>query len=153
MAGFTENSGSNALMSDINVTPFVDVALVLLVIFMATSGIIIRAALEVDVPVATNAVPQEERAIRSIVLNEDGSIKLDGKPVTRERLAATLEREVAKRDQRNRAGGHRASRPRVIISAGGRHAYQSVMDIVDMVQGAGVRIIALNTKYKEEAEP
>jgi len=139
MAGFIGNKNGDALMSDINVTPFVDVSLVLLVIFMATSSIIIRTALEVDVPVAANATSKDETTIRSIILKKDGSLALDGKPVTREGLAAAIKRDRTK-----------SQRMRVIVSAGGRHDYQAVIDVIDIVQGAGVSGIALNTKYKEE---
>ena len=139
MAGFAGNRNGDGLMSDINVTPFVDVSLVLLIIFMATSAIIIRAALEVDVPVAANATSKEEPTIRSIILKSDGSLAMDGKPVTREGLAAALEKDRSK-----------SPRTRAIVSAGGRHAYQAVIDLIDLLQGAGVSAIALNTKYKEE---
>jgi biopolymer transport protein TolR len=151
MAGFIGDKSGDALMSDINVTPFVDVSLVLLIIFIATSSIIIRAALEVDVPVAANATSKDETAIRSIILRSDGSLALDGKSVTRAGLAAALKADVVASLKLERG---RRAKTSVIISASGGHGYQEVVDVIDLVQGAGVGAIALNTKFKEaEALP
>ncbi|PIW00084.1 MAG: biopolymer transporter ExbD, partial [Deltaproteobacteria bacterium CG17_big_fil_post_rev_8_21_14_2_50_63_7] len=54
MAGF-KTSGDDDVLSDINVTPLVDVVLVLLIIFMVTASAIVKAAIAVDLPKASTA--------------------------------------------------------------------------------------------------
>ena len=54
MAAVTHNDGDDVIAS-INIIPFVDIVLVLLVIFMVTSTVIVKAAIKVDLPTAANA--------------------------------------------------------------------------------------------------
>ena len=143
MAGFkTEND--DGLISGINVTPFVDVVLVLLIIFISTSTVIVRAALDLDIPVAGNAEKKDEPPILSIRLTDDNSVELNGEPMSREVLKDRLEREVAVRRRHDTT--HKGQSVQALISASGAHAYQAVVDLIDLVKGTGVNTIALNTK-------
>ncbi len=79
-------------MSDINVTPLVDVMLVLLVIFIITAPLL-TSAIRLDLPKAgSEAAPAAPPAFVMLSLDREGRIFLDDKPVTPEALPAELAR-------------------------------------------------------------
>ena len=121
-----------------------DVVLVLLIIFISTSTVIVRTALDLDIPVAGNAEKKDEPPILSIRLTDDNSVELNGEPMSRKALKDRLEREVA--DRRRHDTAHKGQSEQALISASGAHAYQAVVDLIDLVKGAGVSTIALNTR-------
>ena len=61
----------------INVTPLVDIALVLLIIFMVTANFIVRETMEVDLPRAANA-GETVQGLINVVMDKDGALFLDG---------------------------------------------------------------------------
>ena len=143
MAGFKTDNDSG-LIGEINVTPFVDVVLVLLIIFMSTSTVIIRTALDLDIPVASNAETMDETAIHSILLEEDNTLELNGEPSDEKTLIRYLKRAVAESKRRRKNG--KSEPVQALISAGGDHDYQDVVHLIDVVKGTGVGAIALNTR-------
>ena len=152
MAGFKSDNDDD-LIGDINVTPFVDVALVMLVIFMATSAVIARTALDLEIPVAANSEEKEGPPILSVVLNEDESVALNGEPIDRPALENALRRQVQENQSaRNDKGKPDPVETQVLISARGEHPYQKVVDLIDLVKGTGVNAIALNTKVPPKEE-
>ncbi len=87
-------SDSDALMSEINVTPFVDVMLVLLIIFMVTAPMMVQGV-DVDLPTATAApLPSDENHLM-ISVDKDGTVYLNNQEVPvgflAEKLGAILE--------------------------------------------------------------
>ena len=66
--------------SDINVTPLVDVVLVLLIIFMVTANFIVRETVEVDLPRAANTNDKTLQGPVMITLDKDANLFLDGAP-------------------------------------------------------------------------
>ena len=73
-------------INEINVTPLVDVMLVLLVIFMVASIYIVKDAIEVDLPKAASAGETLDTTL-SIVIDRDGGLYLNGRPTPREVIA------------------------------------------------------------------
>jgi len=70
------------LITDINVTPFVDVVLVLLVIFMVTASLLVRKGIDVELPQASNAQPLNSKGkVEEVVisLTQNGETFVDGK--------------------------------------------------------------------------
>ncbi|HSN29541.1 MAG TPA: biopolymer transporter ExbD, partial [Kofleriaceae bacterium] len=78
------------IIAEINVTPLVDIMLVLLIIFMLTAHLIAKQAIEVELPRASNATTLKPTTI-AVTLTSDGSLYLNDKAVT----AAALRNEVA----------------------------------------------------------
>jgi biopolymer transport protein TolR len=76
------------LVSEINITPFTDVILVLLIIFMITTPLIRELDIKVNLPEAKSGTPGEnvQQAEASITITREGVIYLDGKPVTKREL-------------------------------------------------------------------
>ena len=121
-------------ITDINVTPLVDISLVLLVIFMATAPLISRRALNVDVPAAAQQDRAEVEALQ-IVYGRDRALSLGGRPVSREELGRGLA-GLARRDPGLR----------VIVAADRAIAYGEIVGLLDLVRGAGLRKVSLEVR-------
>ncbi len=97
MAPFRSN-GQKRLVSDINVTPLVDVMLVLLIIFMITAPMMTQG-LDVDLPeTTTKSLRQKENPI-VVTIDKDGKIMLDKIIVTRALLKQQLERSPSEKKE------------------------------------------------------
>jgi biopolymer transport protein ExbD len=81
MASLEDASDDEGLLASINIIPFVDIVLVLLVIFMLTSATIIRASLKVELPKAASAGSRVESTL-NLVYSKDEKLAIDGQPVS-----------------------------------------------------------------------
>ncbi len=124
--------GDDEMISGINVTPLVDITLVLLIIFMVTATYIVREAIEVDLPRAAHA-GEATGATLAVVVTKDGSIYLDGVRRSEQELRART-REAVIRDRDARA----------IISADKASLHGAVIHVIDLVKGEGVSRFAIN---------
>ncbi|MFA6238412.1 MAG: biopolymer transporter ExbD [Bacteriovorax sp.] len=95
MGNMNQNSGDDEnIISEINMTPLIDIMLVLLIIFMVTSTAALESGLDIELPktALTNEKPQDKILI--ITLDREGKVSLQGKNVPDadlpERVAATL---------------------------------------------------------------
>jgi biopolymer transport protein TolR len=121
-------------MAEINVTPLVDVMLVLLIIFMVTAPLLV-AGVPVDLPDArAQSLPQDNTPIQ-ISLNGEGRIYIDHLAIAPAALPAKL---AALREARS-------DEARVYVRADRRLDYGRVMGVVGEVNGAGFRKVALVT--------
>ena len=132
MAGISNGGGDDELISGINITPLVDIVLVLLIIFMVTATYIVRDAIEVDLPRAAHGGEATGTTL-AVVLTREGTIYLDGVKRTEAELAART-REVVAKDRDARA----------IISADKGALHGAVVRVIDVVKGAGVSRFAIN---------
>src|ERR1700756_3727766 len=94
MAGGGQQNGGGT--SGINVPPLVDITLVLLIIFMATSHIIAQRAMKLNLPKAANTAESPTPAI-AVTLAADRALTLNGEAVTRDALATNL-KQMARLD-------------------------------------------------------
>jgi len=85
--------GHSAALAEINVTPFVDVVLVLLIIFMLTAHVM-EFGIEVDVP-ATRNVQNTAKEMPVVTITREGEITLNGKPVNINDLPNTIKHQYA----------------------------------------------------------
>ncbi len=134
MAGTGDVGGDDDLIADINVTPLVDVVLVLLIIFMVTATYIVRASIDVDLPRAAHG-GDAVGTVLSVVLTRDGQVFLDGVRRTEEELVART-REAVRRD----------ADTRVIISADRGALHGAVVRVIDLVRGAGATRFAIHVE-------
>ncbi len=126
--------GDEEMISGINVTPLVDVVLVLLIIFMVTATYIVREAIEVDLPRAAHAGESTGAAL-AVVLTRDGAIYVDGEKASEAELARRA-RQLVSRDREARA----------IISADKGALHGAVVRVIDLVRGAGVTRFAIHVE-------
>lgn len=122
----------SGVVAEINVTPFVDVVLVLLVILMVTSLDIARAALSVDLPKAASAGDAVPSTL-SVLIEPTGQVLLDGEPVDEAALATRVRREK-----------DADSEVRAVIAADQSASYGAVVRVIDIVKQSGVAAFALD---------
>jgi len=136
MASISEDEGGGddegGMISGINVTPLVDITLVLLIIFMVTATYIVRQAIHVDLPRAANA-GESTGVTLAIILTKDGDIYVDGKKRDETGLRDAA-REALAKDKDTRA----------IISADKNALHGSVVRVLDLIKGEGVSKFAIN---------
>jgi biopolymer transport protein ExbD len=125
------------VIAHINVVPFVDIVLVLLIIFMLTSSVIVRASIPVDLPTAA-AADSEVSSTLNIVMDAQGTLFLDGSEVSR----AELEGHVAR-------AAWKDNDAQAVISADRAVDYGRVVNLIDMVKSKGVTTFALNIQREE----
>ncbi|MCP3102101.1 biopolymer transporter ExbD [Myxococcus sp. K15C18031901] len=137
MAGSAQDNDEE--ITGINVTPLVDIVLVLLIIFMVTANFIVRETVEVDLPRAANG-GETVQGLVNVVLDKEGKLYFDGTEVSEADLSRKVAEAVAK-DKDTRA----------IISADQTIAYGQVMRLIDTVKGQGIAKFALN--IEKDAAP
>jgi len=131
MAGGGNFSEDDAI-TDINVTPFVDVVLVLLVIFMVTAGFIVNKGVKIELPQAATAEQLASQKTFNILVAPDGGIMLDGAKVTRDELAAAGKTALS-------SGGKVVA----MIGADKGVIYSYVVGVMDTLRSVGVNDFAL----------
>ena len=85
--GGEDDSG---MMAEINVTPLVDVMLVLLIVFMVTAPLLIPQSLGVKLPKTDSVQSPVNRDLMKLLISPDGNIQLDGKPISDRDFKALL---------------------------------------------------------------
>jgi biopolymer transport protein ExbD len=128
-------------ITGINVTPLVDVTLVLLIIFMVTTSYIVKAAIEVDLPQAATAQDTRSTSL-SVILTRRGELYLNDRPTTEQSLAEYVRSEVQTNPD-----------VQVLIGADTELAYGRVVGLIDLIKQNGVRRYALNVAYEERRSP
>ncbi len=121
------------VLASINIIPFVDIVLVLLVIFMLTSATIIRATLKVDLPKAAAGGGKVESTI-NVMYTKAGELFLNGDKIPSIRDAAPIIRAEATKNPKVQA----------VISADKGVEYGRVVEIIDTVKQNGVGAFALD---------
>ncbi len=123
------------VMSEINVTPFVDVMLVLLVIFMVTAPLM-QQGIDVNLPKAKGKeLPPEERFI--VTVKSNGDIFLNDMPVSLSEL-------------KNKLSGLSKRNPEVFLRADRSVSYGFVAELMAEVKDAGIERLGLVTEPKRE---
>jgi biopolymer transport protein TolR len=125
-------------ISEINMVPFIDVMLVLLIIFMVTAPLITAGV--VDLPSVGKARQRSDPRVIELVVGADEALRLrvDGKEAGSLALA-----DIAAR-VRNAQGGVESTP--VVISADRSVRYESVVKVMDALQRAGIQRVGLSVK-------
>jgi biopolymer transport protein TolR len=125
-----------APMAEINVTPLVDVMLVLLIIFMVTAPLLVTGV-PVELPESrANALDQKDEPVE-IAIDKEGAIFIDGTEVPPSELAARLEELAASQD---------AANPRQIMLRGDTSiSYGQMMRVMGELNRAGLNSVSLVT--------
>jgi biopolymer transport protein TolR len=122
-------------MSEINVTPFVDVMLVLLIIFMVAAPLL-TVGVPVELPrTAANALPTDQEEPLTIALASDGRILVQNSEVERDDLVPLLRSVAAERET-----------DRIYLRADGDISYEGVMQVMGALNASGFRSIGLVTE-------
>jgi biopolymer transport protein TolR len=124
------NSDNGGIIAGINVTPLVDVMLVLLVIFVVTAKIIVTPAVPLDLPHAAHG--EEVQVVLSIVVPVRGPTLVNG-------AAVTDDSELEKHAQ---AAFAASSDLRAVIQADGEVPHRKVIHLLDELKGLGITRVA-----------
>jgi biopolymer transport protein TolR len=138
MAIRVEESGDD-MIAAINVTPLVDITLVLLVIFMVTATYVVREAIEVDLPRAASGGETVGPTL-AFALDREGKLFLDGAPATLDEAREAVRAVVA------RSPGARA-----LISADRAVSHGRVIEVIDLVKQEGLTRFAIDVERAEGA--
>jgi biopolymer transport protein TolR len=126
--------GKAAAMSEINVTPFVDVMLVLLIIFMVAAPLL-TVGVPVELPrTAASALPTEQEEPLTITMTSDGRVLIQTTEVTETELIPRLRAIAAERTS-----------DKVFLRADGAIPYERVAQIMGALNAGGFRNIGLVT--------
>lgn len=119
------------MITGINVTPLVDVVLVLLIILMVTASYIVSKSIPMELPNA--ATGESSQAPLAISIDKDARLYLDGEPISER----DLERAAA------RAGAENPN-ARAMIAADGAARHRNVVRVIDLLRRSGVAKFAIN---------
>lgn len=119
------------MITGINVTPLVDVVLVLLIILMVTASYIVSKAIPMELPNA--ATGETSDAPLAISIDKDARLYLDGDAVSE----PDLERAASKASEKN-------PNARAMIAADGAAQHRNVVRVIDLLRRSGVGKFAIN---------
>lgn len=138
MAGGAQKD-DDEMITAINVTPLVDVVLVLLIILMVTANFIASRSIPMDLPSAQTGDGTPPRTL-AISIDSEGALYLDAEPVTEEALLGGIRRyngEIAEADRR------------ASIAADARVSHGQVVHIIDVLRNNGVNRFAINVRPQD----
>jgi len=126
---------SSKPMSEINVTPFVDVMLVLLIIFMVAAPLL-TVGVPVELPeTAANALPQEEEEPLTVTVQADGVLSIQNSEIAAGELVPKLRAIAAERDSN-----------KLFLRADGSVPYEQVVQVMGALNAGGFSNIGLVTE-------
>jgi biopolymer transport protein ExbD len=124
------NTPSGGLSSDINVTPMIDVLLVLLIIFMITQPLS-RMSTRIQVaPTNTQSPPGAKSDQIVLIMDDDGSYAINSQPVPKDQLDTQIHAIFDQRPAKL-----------LFVKPGRNRVYQDVVEAMDVARGAGIQII------------
>lgn len=133
--------GDDELMADINITPFVDIILVVLIIFMVTATTIAETSIKVNLPDAASGEATDATSV-GVTLLSDGALLVDGEASDGPRLQASL-----------RAAKARGEDVVVLIAAERDVQHGRVVWVMDLVKSEGIGKFAINIQKADAVPP
>ncbi|HPJ34564.1 MAG TPA: biopolymer transporter ExbD [Spirochaetota bacterium] len=124
----------DGVISDINITPMVDIILVLLVIFMVTANFLKKESININLPKVAAADPNIKES-KQLAITNDGKFFLEGRSVTESGLMEEITREAKYRPN-----------VRVTLSADETLSYGTVSKVMGLLRKCGVTRMALSVK-------
>jgi biopolymer transport protein ExbD len=123
-------------ISQINVTPLVDVTLVLLIVFMVTTPMIMKPSINVNLPKASSS-DQTAPAEFNVTITKEGVIYANGDKLSEDALKSKAAELVAKKPE-----------VQAMISADKETAHGVVINVIDIIKSAGVKKFAISIEKK-----
>ncbi|TNF26746.1 MAG: biopolymer transporter ExbD [Deltaproteobacteria bacterium] len=134
--GMDVGGGKGKVRPSINVTPLVDVVLVLLIIFLVVTPLLTKRFTVLVPPEQEETAPKTESEDQVVLyVDEDGTVTLNSEKVALTALGAKLERVFAARDQ-----------DIVFFDASSKCAYGTAMQVMDIARGAGATSVGIITE-------
>jgi biopolymer transport protein ExbD len=125
-------------MAEINITPFTDVILVLLIIFMITTPLILQSNIKVSLPEAASGKPLTNTRQMNITIANDNSVYIDNKLITRKELRAQV--RMMHRDNPNME---------VILFSDKAVRFKNIVSILDDLNEIGIKNLNIAAKVEQ----
>ena len=128
----------------INITPLVDVILVLLIIFMVTTEVISEddKVIGIELPIAASGDNKQAAAPFTVVVTKEGGFITDGKPATEEVVIQAAREVVAKKGATAEA----------VVAADKAASHESFVGLLDILRQAGISRFAIQTDVPSESK-
>ncbi len=139
MASVSSRGRGRRTINEINMVPFIDVMLVLLIIFMVTAPMITPSM--IDLPSVGKAAKQPDKVVQ-VVIQKDDSIEIMSDGSTRKQTLSTVAGAV----KASIANGKEPGNAAVVISADRNVKYETVVKVMDTLQRAGVQRVGLSVQ-------
>ena len=123
-------------ISEINVTPFVDVMLVLLIIFMVTAPLL-TSGIKINLPESSSVLKNEKKDPVTVSINSKGEIFIQKKKFSKNQLIKKL--SLLKKNNKNL---------KIYIKGDKKLDYGKVMDLMNLINKSGFKKVALVTRLK-----
>ena len=123
-------------ISEINVTPFVDVMLVLLIIFMVTAPLL-TSGIKINLPESSSVLKNEKKDPVTVSINSKGEIFIQKKKFSKDQLINKL--SLLKKNNQNL---------KIYIKGDKKLDYGKVMDLMNLINKSGFKKVALVTRLK-----
>ena len=133
-SGAFEDDDSGRMITDINVTPLVDIVLVLLIIFMVTTTYIVNPTIKIDLPKAASG-SEQTRTTLALTLTREGALYLNGEKSDDGGVQRFIAGELPKNPELQ-----------AIIAADKVVPHGTVVRMIDLVKRAGIRRFAINVE-------
>ena len=134
MDAYPNEDEGGRMITEINVTPLVDIVLVLLIVFMVTTSYIVNPSLKVDLPKAASGT-ETSKSLLALSLDKAGKMFLNGEPATEQSLQAFIKAELPKNAELQ-----------AVIAADKIVPHGDVVHVIDVVKRAGVKRFAINVE-------
>lgn len=131
-----QTTDSRAAITDINITPFVDVVLVLLVIFIVTAPMLFKQVIDIELPAASFSAQTAPDTL-GLAVTASGALLLNGEPLSATQIKNFAQQAVQKN-----------SKVQVIIAADREAAHKHVIKAIDVIKQAGVENFAFQVSRK-----
>ncbi len=130
---------TRTVMAEINMVPFIDITLILLIIFMVMSPLLVQMQLTVDLPKSESVNTQAEEDVIRIEVQKNGTITVQNKQL----VFANLERELILRMGR-------ANKKTILVEADKEVPIQQVVSVFDVAKKLGAAKLGIGVLSKSE---
>jgi len=135
-------SGNKKLMVDINITPFTDVVLVLLIIFMVATPLLYQGKIKINLPQAKANQTEEKPQKVTVMINDKGEVYIDD-------VRYEISGNSSLLKDRIKASIGNSSESAIVINADRNCKYDSVMAVIDLSKELNIKRIILGTQVKK----
>lgn len=134
----SNNYGQDEIVADINMTPLIDIMLVLLIIFMVSSSAAVESGLDVSLPEASKVGGVAEGNV-TITVSTSGEISVGGERVSKDTLREKITQDLSTRKSKT-----------VVLEGDGELTLTKTIEIIDIARAAGAEDFSIAAKLKEQ---
>ena len=134
-------NGTYRIMSEMNMIPFIDISLVLLIIFMVMTPFLVKSQIKINLPKAkTIDTPPPRQQALTVQLDKQGVIFIDGKPVRADAFEAQLRKTIGDPKEQQ-----------LMVEADKDVPFQHVVVVLDAAKRIGITKLGINVKQEKKA--